>query len=75
MPSPTKPLAHGQPAQVYEMAGENAGSGEKTRILAGILRKKGIAWFFKMTGPDALVTGQGGDAGVSAPGMGGGGSQ
>ena len=48
----------GQPAQVYEMAGENAGSGEMTRILAGILRKEGVAWFFKMTGPDALVAGQ-----------------
>jgi hypothetical protein len=32
--------------------------GDKTRILAGILRKEGVAWFFKMTGPDALVAGQ-----------------
>jgi hypothetical protein len=48
----------GQLAQVYEMAGENPGSGEKTRILAGILRKDGVAWFFKMTGPDALVASQ-----------------
>jgi hypothetical protein len=48
----------GQPAQVYEMAGENPGSGDKTRILAGILRKEGVVWFFKMTGPDSLVAGQ-----------------
>ncbi len=48
----------GQPAQVYEMAGENAGSGDKNRILAAILRKEGVAWFFKMTGPDALVAAQ-----------------
>jgi hypothetical protein len=44
-----------QPAQVYEMAGQNPGSGEKTRILAAILRKDGVAWFFKMTGDDSLV--------------------
>lgn len=48
----------GNAAQVYEMAGENAGSGDKTRILAGILRKEGVAWFFKMIGPDELVAGQ-----------------
>src|ERR1041385_1190490 len=48
----------GQTAQLYEISGENAGSGDKTRILAAILRKEGTAWFFKMTGDDALVAKQ-----------------
>lgn len=48
----------GSKAQVYDMAGENPGSGEKTRILAAILRKNNVAWFFKMTGDDALVAGE-----------------
>ena len=47
-----------QPAQIYEVAGENAGSGEKARILAAITRREGTAWFFKMTGDDALVAAQ-----------------
>jgi hypothetical protein len=45
----------GHAAQLFEQAGENPGSGEKTRILAAILRHEGVAWFFKMTGDDALV--------------------
>lgn len=45
-------------AQVYEMAGESAGSGEKTRILGAILKRDGIPWYFKMTGDDALVAAQ-----------------
>jgi hypothetical protein len=45
----------GQSAQMYDQAGENAGSGEKTRILGAILRREGVAWFFKMTGDDELV--------------------
>ena len=48
----------GQSASVYEQAGANPGSGEKTRILAAITRREGTAWFFKMTGDDALVTAQ-----------------
>jgi hypothetical protein len=48
----------GQPAQVYEIAGENPGSGDKTRILAGILRKDGTPWFFKMIGQDDIVAAQ-----------------
>lgn len=48
----------GSKAQVYEQAGANSGSGEKTRILAAILRREGIAWFFKMTGDDKLVEAQ-----------------
>lgn len=45
----------GLDAKLYDLAGENAGSGEKTRILAALLRREGVAWFFKMTGDDALV--------------------
>jgi hypothetical protein len=48
----------GQVAQLYEQAGQNPGSDEKTRVLAAILRREGVAWFFKMTGDDALVAGQ-----------------
>lgn len=48
----------GSPGSLYDMAGENPGSGDKTRILAAILRKDNIAWFFKMTGDDALVASQ-----------------
>lgn len=48
----------GQAASLYEQAGANPGSGEKTRILAAITRRDGVAWFFKMTGDDALVVQQ-----------------
>ncbi len=45
----------GQPAKLYEQAGTNPQNGEKTRILAAISRRGDMAWFFKMTGDDALV--------------------
>ena len=48
----------GQPGQLYEQAGENPGSGEKTRILAAVSRQNGVAWFFKMAGDDELVAQQ-----------------
>jgi hypothetical protein len=48
----------GQSASLYEQAGTNPGSGDKSRILAAITRRDGTAWFFKMTGDDALVAGQ-----------------
>jgi len=48
----------GQPGQIYEQAGENPGSGEKTRILAAVSRQNGVAWFFKMNGDDELVAQQ-----------------
>ncbi len=48
----------GQSGQLYEQAGENPGSGEKTRILAAVSRQNNIAWFFKMSGDDALVAQQ-----------------
>ena len=48
----------GQPGQLYEQAGENPGSGEKTRILAAVTRQNNVAWFFKMAGDDELVAQQ-----------------
>lgn len=48
----------GQSASLYEQAGTNPGSGDKSRILAAITRRGGTAWFFKMTGDDALVAEQ-----------------
>jgi hypothetical protein len=48
----------GQQAQLFEQAGENPGSGEKTRILTAVSRRDGVAWFFKMAGDDDLVARQ-----------------
>lgn len=48
----------GQPGQLYEQAGENPGSGEKTRIVVAVVRQNNVAWFFKMTGDDVLVAEQ-----------------
>jgi hypothetical protein len=48
----------GQPAQLYDQAGKNPSSGEPMRILAVILHREGMAWFFKMTGDDQLVAQQ-----------------
>ena len=48
----------GQTGQLYEQAGENPGSGEKTRILAAVSRQNNVAWFFKMSGDDELVAQQ-----------------
>ena len=48
----------GQSAGLYEQAGSNPGSGDKSRILAAITRRDGVAWFFKMTGDDGLVAEQ-----------------
>jgi hypothetical protein len=48
----------GQAASLYEQAGTNAGSGDKSRILAAITRREGVAWFFKMTGDDGVVAAQ-----------------
>jgi hypothetical protein len=44
----------GEPAKLFDQAGE----ADKTRIVGAILRKEGTAWFFKMTGDDALVAKQ-----------------
>lgn len=48
----------GQPAKLYDLAGTNAGSGDQSRILAAIMRREGVAWFFKMTGDEGLVAEQ-----------------
>jgi hypothetical protein len=48
----------GEPARLFEQSGANPGSGDKSRILAAILRRAGTAWFFKMTGDDELVAQQ-----------------
>ncbi len=48
----------GGKGQLYEMAGTTPGSDEKTRILAVIYRREGMAWFFKMTGGEGLVAAQ-----------------
>jgi hypothetical protein len=48
----------GQEGKLYEMAGQNASSGENNRILAAIVRRPDAAWFFKMVGDDALVAEQ-----------------
>jgi hypothetical protein len=59
LPKLAQPVeAAGATAQVYDQAGENPGSGEKTRILAAVLRKEGVAWFIKMNGDDELVAQQ-----------------
>lgn len=47
----------GQTAQVYDQAGEDT-AGDKTRIVAAVLRREGIAWFFKMSGDDSQVAQQ-----------------
>lgn len=46
----------GSTAQLYDLAGQAPGSGDTTRILGAILRREGVAWFFKMTGADDLVS-------------------
>ncbi len=47
--------AGGQPAQLFDMAGVNAVSGETNRIIAVIQHRDGTSWFFKMTGNADLV--------------------
>ena len=45
----------GQPARLYDLAGTPPEEKEKGRILAVIFQRGDLSWFFKMTGPDALV--------------------
>jgi hypothetical protein len=47
----------GQPAALYDMAGEGA-TGDPTRILAVIQRREGTTWFFRMTGDPQQVAEQ-----------------
>jgi hypothetical protein len=48
----------GAEAALHDVAGTNVSSGEATRILGAIQHRDGTAWFFKMTGDDALVAKQ-----------------
>jgi hypothetical protein len=48
----------GQPAQLFEQAGKPPNSDDKARILGAIQHRSGTAWFFKMSGDDALVAAQ-----------------
>jgi hypothetical protein len=48
----------GQPAKLYEQTGTAQGAPDKTTILAAITRRGGVAWFFKMTGNEAVVAEQ-----------------
>ena len=45
----------GQPAQLYDIAGQNPGSGDATRILGVIQHRTDAVWFFKMTGDADLA--------------------
>ncbi|MGN6554313.1 MAG: hypothetical protein ACTHLW_11405 [Verrucomicrobiota bacterium] len=47
----------GADATLYDLAG-TAVSGDETRILATVLHRDGMAWFFKMIGDDELVASQ-----------------
>ncbi len=47
--------AGSQPAQLYDIAGTNPGSGSAERILGVIQHRDGMAWFYKMTGDADLV--------------------
>jgi len=50
--------AGGQPAKFYELTGTNPSSGDPTRVFGVIQHRDGTAWFFKMTGDDAVVAAQ-----------------
>jgi hypothetical protein len=45
-------------AQLFDQAGENPGSGDKSRILVAILGREGVAWYFKMNGDEVVVSQQ-----------------
>jgi hypothetical protein len=47
--------AAGQPAQLYDIAGQNPDTGEAARILGVIQHRADAVWFFKMTGDAGLV--------------------
>jgi hypothetical protein len=47
--------AAGQLAQLYDIAGQNPGTGEAARILGVIQHRDDAVWFFKMTGEANLV--------------------
>jgi hypothetical protein len=41
-----------------DMAGRNVESGESARLLAAVVPREGVTWFYKMLGTDALVAQQ-----------------
>jgi hypothetical protein len=45
----------GDAGLLYEFAGRAVEDDQPRRILAAVLPLPGMAWFFKMTGDDALV--------------------
>jgi hypothetical protein len=47
--------AGGQPAQLYDIAGQNPANGEAARILGVIQHRNDAVWFFKMTGDADLA--------------------
>jgi len=47
--------AGGQPAQLYDIAGQNPGSGDAERIIGVIQHRDDASWFFKMTGDAGVV--------------------
>jgi len=47
--------AGGQPAQLYDIAGQNPDNGEAARILGVIQHRTDAVWFFKMTGDADLA--------------------
>ena len=47
--------AGGQPAQLYDLAGQNPASGGTSRIVGVIQHRDDTAWFYKMTGDADLV--------------------
>ena len=44
-----------QPAQLYDIAGPNAGGGDAERIVGVIQHRDDVSWFFKMTGDAGVV--------------------
>lgn len=47
--------AGGQPAQLFDLAGQNPGSGDAERIIGVIQHRDDTTWFYKMTGDATLV--------------------
>jgi hypothetical protein len=45
----------GQPSEMFDMSGTLPGKTLKARIVAALLQRGDMTWFFKMTGDDALV--------------------
>ena len=50
-----KVVVAGQPSEMFDMSGTPPGKTVKARILAALLQRGEMTWFFKMTGEDALV--------------------